>query len=165
MNTLGVVEQEILSELMEELPGISDRVSMDLDEFFGEGSLVAFNTAVDAWAARIGPVMGNGLRTKTSIELTFELLPIIGLHILDRRGTEALQLFEEIPGVVTVETGIRQGECQLGFDIDGGVKIYLELIQFTHHRIHLPVAFVCGVRSVTHPCAWQASFSLVFRPF
>lgn len=107
MNTLGVVEQEILSEVAKELYGITDRVFVDLDEFFGEGSWVAFDTAVDAGAARVGPVMGDGLRTKESIELAFELLPIIGLHILDRHGAEALQPFEEVPGIVTVEAGIR----------------------------------------------------------
>lgn len=123
MNTLSVVEQEILSEVTKELPWITYRVSVDLDEFFGQGSLVAFDTTVDPWAVRVTPVMGNGLRAKESIELAFELLPIIGLHILDWHGAEALQLFEEVPGIVTVEAGIWQGECQLGSDIDGRVEI------------------------------------------
>ena len=165
MNTLSIVEQEILSEVTKELLGISYRVSVDLDEFFGQGSLVTFDTTVDTWAARVAPVMGNGLRTKESIKLAFELLPIIGLHILDRHGAEALQIFEKVPGIVTIEAGIWQGECQLGSDIDGRVEITLELIQFPHHRIHLPMTFVGGVRRITHPCAWQASFSRVLSPF
>ena len=123
MNTLSIVEQEILSEVTKELIWISYRVSVDLDEFFGQGSLVAFDTAVDTWAAWVSPAMGNGLRVKESIKLTFELLPIIGLHILDRHGAEALQFFEEVPGIMAVEAGIRQRESQLSFDIDGGVKI------------------------------------------
>jgi hypothetical protein len=57
-----------------------------------------------------------------------------------------LQLFEEVPGIAAVEAGIRQGESQLAFDVNGRVEIHLELIKFTHHRIQLPVPPVCGVQ-------------------
>jgi len=150
---------------MEELSGISDGIFVRLKEFFGEGSLVSFDTAIDAGTAWVAPVMGDGLRAEESIELTFELLSIIGLHILDGHGAETQQFFEEVPGVMAVEAGIRQRESQFGFDIDGGVKIYFELIKFTHHGIQLPVASVCGVLRITHPDAWKAWFSRVFGPF
>ena len=84
MNALGVVEQEILSEGMQELLGIADGFFMGLDEFFGEGSLVTFDAAVDPWATRVAPVMGDVLGAEQGIELPFELLPIIGLDVLDR---------------------------------------------------------------------------------
>ena len=138
---------------------------MSLDKFFGEGSLVTFDTAVDARTARVAPVMGDVLSMEKSVELTFELLAVIGLHVLDRHGAEALQLFEEVPGIAAVEAGIRQGESQLAFDVNGRVEIHLQLIQFTHHGIQLPVSPICRVRRIPHSHTWKAFFARVFSPF
>ena len=165
MDALGVIEQEILAEVMQEILGIADGIFMDLDKLLEEGSLVPFDTAIDARATGVAPMMGDMLSAEKSVELAFELRPVIGLYILDRYGTEALQFFEEVPGIMAIEAGIGQGERQLGFDIDGGVKIYLELIQFTHHRIHLPVTLIGGVRGITHPFAHQALFPQRLSPF
>jgi len=125
MNALRIVEQQILTKVVKKLPGIADRIFVGLDEFFGKGSLVTFDTAVDPWATRVAPVMGDVLSAEQSIELPFELLPVIGLDVLDGHRTEALQLFEEVPGIAAVEAGIRQGESQLAFDVNGRVEIHL----------------------------------------
>ena len=71
---------------------------MSLDKFFGEGSLVTFDAAVDTQTARVAPVMGDVLSTEKSVELTFELLAVIGLHVLDRHRARAGCLPRADPG-------------------------------------------------------------------
>ena len=165
MDSLRIVEQQILTKVMKELPGIADRIFMSLDEFFGKGPLIAFDAAVDPRAAWVAPVMGDMLGAKESIELAFKLMPVIGLHIQDGHGTEALKLFKEVPGVMAGETGIRQGKSQLSFDVDSGIEIYLQLIQFPRHGIQLQMTPIRWMGCVTHPGAGNASFSQVLSPF
>lgn len=59
MDALRIVEQEILAEGMQEFLGVTDGIFVGLDEFFRESSLVAFDTAIDAGATWVAPVMGN----------------------------------------------------------------------------------------------------------
>jgi hypothetical protein len=61
MDSLSIVEQEILTKVVKKLPGIADRIFVGLDEFFGKGSLIAFDAAIDPRAAWVAPVMGDML--------------------------------------------------------------------------------------------------------
>ncbi len=93
MDGLGAVEPEVVGELVEEFVWLANGILMDFEELFGEGTLAALDTAVDAWAARIDPAVGDVLDAEIGVEFALKLRPIVGLHLLDRQGMPSPQLF------------------------------------------------------------------------
>ena len=165
MDPLGIVKPEVVSEVVEEFLGPADRILVDLDELFREGALVAFDTAVDARAAGIAPVMGNVLGAEKGIAFTFELRSVGGLHLLDGQRVPVLQLFDEVPGVAAVQAGIGERERLFPPDIDGGVEVQPQLVQLPGHDIQLQVTPILGMRGIAYPHPGVASFAWVLGPF
>src|SRR3990172_11514871 len=75
VDPLCIVKQEKVRQAVKELLRQADGIFMNLDELFREGALIAFDTAVDARATRITPMMRDLLMAKIGIKFTFELRP------------------------------------------------------------------------------------------
>jgi hypothetical protein len=108
--------------------------------------------------------MRDLLGAEIGIEFPFELGAVIGLHLPDRQGVPALQLLEEVLGVAAVEACIREGQRPLAFDVNGGVEIQLEPIEFPDHRVQLYVSPVLGVGCIAHPRPGGVSFPYMAGP-
>ena len=128
MRSLGVVEDQIVSQSFMEKRFVVDDVKMVIDELFLNGAVVAFDVGIDFRAMGIREEVRDAIGFQLVVELAQVFRSVVRLPMGNRGRIDLFKTEVEIFHVTTGEPFVIEGQDELGSGVNGAQEIVFDSV-------------------------------------